>query len=75
MYSVDALGQSGRLYLFWKEECNIHILSSSRPHIDFKIGGIGDPEHWRFTKFYGSPSLLNRSQSWNLLRQISSEVG
>ncbi|KAM1657776.1 hypothetical protein ACFXTH_046109 [Malus domestica] len=71
LFGIDSLGQSGGLCLFWKEDCNIRILSSSQSYIDSEIGGIGDPEHWRFTGFYGSLRLSNRHQSWNLLRQIS----
>lgn len=72
MFSVDVLGQSSGLCLLWKEECNICVLSSSRSYINAKIGGIGDPDHWKFTRFYDSPSQKNKSQSWNLMCQISS---
>lgn len=48
--------------------CPLLLLS----HIDAKIGGIGFPNHWKFTGFYGSPNQANKSQSWNLMCQISS---
>lgn len=41
-FKVATNGQSDRLGLLWRDGIQLHILSSSRNHIDSKIGGIGD---------------------------------
>lgn len=72
-FAVDACGKSGGLCLLWKNESTVAIRSSSLHHIDVEVGGIGDPEHWRLTGFYGHPAAEDRHKSWSLLRRLDLE--
>lgn len=49
----------------------MRILSSSERYIDVEIGVIGDPNHWRFTGFYGHLVSEERMHSWNLIRRLA----
>lgn len=68
---VDSNRRFGGLGLFWNNDIDLHILSSSSHYIDVEIGGVGDREHWHFTGFYGLPNTLDRSQSWSMLHHLA----
>lgn len=72
LFVVDCHGRSGGLALMWKSENNIQVQNYSRRHINaiVKIGNNG--KEWKLTGFYGNPEATNRSESWSLLRFLSS---
>lgn len=54
----------------WKEEANLSLRIYFNNHLDFKVGGLGDPRHWRVTFFYGYPAETDRHKSWSLLERL-----
>lgn len=63
--------QSGGLALFWKDEIQVTFLSKSKHHIDVEIlENDGSGVRWRLTSFYGHPSMNERHQTWDLLRDL-----
>ncbi|KAK9911160.1 hypothetical protein M0R45_035082 [Rubus argutus] len=63
----------GGLALLWESGWNFHVITSSIGHID---GLVSSPDNvvYRLIGFYGHPSTQLRSQSWELLRRISSSI-
>lgn len=65
MWSVEWIG------LFWKDDIDLRILSSSPHHIDAKVGATGEAFHWRLTGFYGHLNTGDILLSWGLLRSFA----
>ncbi|VFQ81500.1 unnamed protein product [Cuscuta campestris] len=61
---------SGGLALLWKSPLNVTLLSLSRFHIDVEVEDLA-LGRWRHTGFYGHPDQSRRSESWDLLRDLS----
>ncbi|KAK2653457.1 hypothetical protein Ddye_013313 [Dipteronia dyeriana] len=68
---VDKEGNNSGLYLFWKADISISLLSYSRFHIDTVMGSFNG-KIWRLTGFYGHPNLSQRFHGWTLLRRLAS---
>lgn len=68
-FCVNHVGLKGGLILFWNVLMNISILSYSIGHIDCFINSSPNPLY--FTGFYGSPTIKNHPQAWNLLNRIA----
>lgn len=69
-FDVFAEGSRGRLTLGSKGNLLISLRSYSLRHIDVEILDTKINSTWLFTEFYGSPYAINRSVSWNTLREI-----
>ncbi|CAM8924024.1 unnamed protein product [Rhodiola kirilowii] len=66
-FGVSSKGRSGGLAMFWGDSVNVEIKSYSHYHID---AVVKEQSEFRLTLFYGDPSVSNRRESWNLLRQL-----
>ncbi|KAL5542373.1 hypothetical protein UlMin_010083 [Ulmus minor] len=66
----DCLGRQGGLMLLWKDPLKVEIKSCSAGHIDAIIDQ--NLRRWRFTGFYGSPTVEGRIASWQLIRRLGS---
>ena len=60
-FSVDSRGSSGGLCVLWKDEIKLCLRSYSQNHIDFDVGNSTDVCSWRFTAFYGFPSISDQT--------------
>ncbi|KAL9670235.1 hypothetical protein QQ045_007786 [Rhodiola kirilowii] len=65
--AVDSRGKSGGLALMWTDEVELELLSFSHSHIDVAVKG---EVKFFFTLFYGSPRVLERMASWELLKKL-----
>lgn len=70
-FSVDRIGRSGGLAIFWKNNFSREILSYSRNHIDVAVM-VNNIQDWRLTCFYGYPERDRRAESWQLIRRLAS---
>lgn len=70
-FSVDRVGRSGGLAIFWKQHVACEIMNYSRNHIDVLFLD-NDIASWRLTCFYGYPERSRRSLSWDLIRSLTS---
>ncbi|KAL5580419.1 hypothetical protein UlMin_012861 [Ulmus minor] len=66
----DCIGRKGGLILLWKDPLKVEIKSCSAGHIDAIIDH--NLRTWRFTGFYGSPTVEGRVASWQLLQRLGS---
>ncbi|XVE84538.1 hypothetical protein DITRI_Ditri17bG0021200 [Diplodiscus trichospermus] len=73
VFGVDAIGSSGGLAMFWKEDVVLTLRSFSRNYIDMEVIGNNEEEEWRLTGFYGEPNQTRRGESWNTLRLLASQ--
>jgi hypothetical protein len=69
MVTVDSIGTSGGLALFWKRNIGVTVKSFSANHIDSVIK-VEDGLQWRFTGIYGEPRSEEKDNTWNLLRTL-----
>ena len=67
-FVVPSRGQSGGLALFWSKKVSVSISSYSQHHIDAIMDY--DAAAWRFTGFYGSPTVAGKMVAWDLLRVL-----
>jgi exonuclease III len=70
--SVDCVGRSGGLALFWRNSSNCQLVNYSNNHItvEFSDSVIG---LWRLTGYYGYPNGERRRAAWDFLCQLSNE--
>ncbi|MBA0633781.1 hypothetical protein Godav_029252 [Gossypium davidsonii] len=66
-------GSQEGLCLAWKGDTRISLQSYSRNHIDIMVKEGNDKAEWRFTGFYGTPYVNNRSATWNLLKKLGQD--
>ena len=68
-FFVQRVNNGGGLVLYWKNNVEIDIESSSVNHIDVTVNkNSGEP--WCFTGFYSEPETHKRQESWDLLRSL-----
>ena len=67
---VDRVGNSGGLFLLWKVDVDVSLLSYSRFHIDTVVTSHNN-KVWRLTGFYGNPISSQRCHGWTLLRRLA----
>lgn len=67
---VGVYGTRGGICLSWKEDMIINLRSFSSNFIDVLVKGNGGEGDWCFIRFYGSPFVTNRRDSWNELRSL-----
>ena len=65
-FFVERINRGGGLVLFWKNEIEVDVKSSSLNHIDVTINKNSE-KPWRFIGFYGEPDTHKRFESWDLL--------
>ena len=66
---VQSRGQSGGLALFWRKGLSVGVSSYSHHHIDAVVDG-NSQQPWRFTGFYGFPTLAGKHVAWDILRVL-----
>lgn len=68
-HGVLKISRGGGLALFWKNDMELYVESSSPNHIDASINKAKE-DVWRFTRFCGAPETHLRMEPWNLLRDL-----
>jgi hypothetical protein len=56
MFSVDPVGFSGGIALFWKNNGEVSIQNYSLRHINASIKLLDSDFEWKLTGFYGNPN-------------------
>lgn len=74
VFSVDAVGRSGGLALFWSQGVNLSLVSYSQNHITAHIFSFNVEYEWTFIGFYGKPKSEDRWKSWKLLDVLCQNV-
>ncbi|XP_074356116.1 uncharacterized protein LOC141695803 [Apium graveolens] len=69
-FSVDSVGHSGGLAVFWKHQVNCEISGFSRNHVDV-VFNENNVASWRLSCFYGFPERHRRSNSWHFIRTLA----
>jgi hypothetical protein len=64
-FTKDCDERSGGLTLFWKNGVDLHVRAVSRFYTDADVTE-NDGFIWRFTGFYGEPSLDKKDLSWRV---------
>jgi hypothetical protein len=72
LFTVDPLGKSGGLALFWKNSRELQIQNFSSRHINATVSLTGSVFSWTLNYFYGHPKQGQRESSWQLLAFLSS---
>lgn len=54
----------------WKEDAQVTLQHFSKNFIDVLMKPLDKDVEWRFSSFYGSPYIDNRSSRWDCLRQM-----
>jgi hypothetical protein len=68
-FVVPSRGHSGGLVMFWSGRMGVSISSYSHHHID-AIMDYQSANAWRFTGFYGSPTVEGKLAAWGILRVL-----
>ena len=71
LFTVDKVGRSGGLALYWNSSHNVRLMKFGRNFIDVQVENANS-RTWRCTRFYGFPETSKRRDSWELLRSLSS---
>ncbi|XVF47815.1 hypothetical protein PTKIN_Ptkin03bG0141200 [Pterospermum kingtungense] len=69
-FCVDSEGRSGGLAMLWIEECDLHLRSYSKHHIDMELV-LTVNDSWRITGIYGEPDASKRIETWSLIRRLA----
>ncbi|KAL0453608.1 UNVERIFIED_CONTAM: hypothetical protein Slati_1338900 [Sesamum latifolium] len=72
-FSVDSHGKSGGLALLWHKHLDVTLQSYSFNHIDASILSGHGSEAWHITGFYGEPNSQKLTETWQLLKRLSSQ--
>lgn len=72
-FSVDRVGRSGGLAIFWRNNVNCEVTSYSRNHIDVNFLSNGSAT-WSLSCFYGFPERSRKKDSWDLIRMLASRT-
>jgi hypothetical protein len=70
VFTVDCVGRSRELALFWNDDFVVNIKNYSRRHIHAEVWCKNTCDRWHFTGFYGHPKVVRRKESWRLLQHI-----
>lgn len=71
-FSVDCVGHTGGLAVYWKGNVELTISDSSTNHIDviFLKGGF---HQWRLSCYYGFPERARRREAWDFIRMLANK--
>lgn len=69
-FSVDRVGRSGGLAIFWRNNVHCEITSYSRNHINVNFFN-NTVASWSVSCFYGYPERTRRKDSWDFLRRLA----
>ncbi|XP_074326770.1 uncharacterized protein LOC141664715 [Apium graveolens] len=69
-FSVDRIGRSGGLAIFWKSHVDCSITGYSQNHIDI-IFNENNVASWRLTFYYGYPERSRRREAWNMICRLA----
>lgn len=69
-FSVDRVGRSGGLAVFWKSVVECNISRYSQNHVDL-VFNENNVQKWRLTCFYGFHERARRKQSWELICKLA----
>ena len=63
-FTVDSIGLSGGIGLYWSKDVDFVLKNYSKNHIDVlvRVKEQATPD-WRFTRFYGAPGVKDRHHS------------
>jgi hypothetical protein len=72
-FSVDSIGRSGGLAIYWRANFNCQIVNYSQNHITV---AVTDATHgtWSLTGYYGYPAGGRRRAAWDFLRHLASQI-
>ena len=71
LFTVNKVGRSSGLVLYWKLAYKVQLLKFGHNFIDVQVENA-EVEKWRYTGFYDFPEMSRRRDSWELLRSLSS---
>lgn len=71
-WSVDCIGRSGGLAIFWTRSVQCKVIDWSSNHIDVCFMKDDNPS-WRMTCFYGLPERTRRRESWELIKYLANK--
>lgn len=69
-FSVDRVGRSGGLAVFWRNNVDCSITGYSQNHIDL-VFNENNVACWRLTLYYGFPERARRKEAWDMLIRLS----
>ncbi|XP_074342205.1 uncharacterized protein LOC141679663 [Apium graveolens] len=69
-FSVDRVGRSGGLAIFWRNNVNCEVTSYSRNHVNVNFLNNGAAV-WSPSCFYGCPESDRMRTSWNIIRRLA----
>ncbi|XP_074342593.1 uncharacterized protein LOC141680200 [Apium graveolens] len=72
-FTVETHGHSGGLALLWRNKKDVSVMSYNRNHTYVVIETKGW-DKYRLTGFYGEPDRAKRKDTWNLIRQLHSQM-
>jgi hypothetical protein len=72
LFTVDPVGKSGGLALFWRNSKEVDIVNFSLRHINANITMFRTNHPWKLKCFYGHPDWWQRGESWHLLSHLGS---
>lgn len=70
-FVVLSFGQKGGLFIFWKGQDHVELVSYSTHYVHLKIVMHGSKAQWWFKGFYGHPETNRRSKSWALMLHLN----
>jgi exonuclease III len=72
-FSVDCIGRSGGLAMYWRASFPCQIINYSTNHISVEINdSVRGP--WRLTGYYRYPNGGRRRAAWDFLQQLAGQV-
>ncbi|KAK8546726.1 hypothetical protein V6N12_027496 [Hibiscus sabdariffa] len=72
-FYIEPNGIAGGLALWWKDEANVSILSTSKNVIDSKIT-LNEGTPWFCSFLYGSPYREERNEIWRKMKVLRSNM-
>lgn len=69
-FSVDRVGRSGGLAVFWRNYSEVSVDNYSQNHIDLVFTENGATS-WRLTLYYGFPERTRRKDAWEMICRLA----
>lgn len=70
VHAVPANGSSGGLAISWKQDLDLHVVTSSSNFISIMVLNNLTEHPWQLTSVYGPPNLLLKPSFWEDLKRI-----